>query len=1803
MMKGKTSRLRRLFCTLLSAVLLLSSVTIPASATDSRTTEELRGYARQLQAGNSGYKYKDNGEVKLGSNASTYALGETSASAGRVLYLLEVRTAEGYTGSTGVYGTDNSWMECVVYYQGSDGYIYWTEPFNFSQKAAGFMSANGSAAGRYALADGGTDILSLSMPSSCQAILGIYFYKAFSSGSNCEWTADYVRVAKLSKVSSSDTSISIGAVKTENGVTYRSYTGRFVAGASNLTELGDEDTMSFFWPLSQTNGTVTSDAKGITTGAAAKGSYILEVVTGEKGYSFGTGTGGTISITYKDTSGKSATETTDFAKALTDLYPDSSVKDAANKNNWKTLPTKNNWLLFTDKDAQGLASGCFGNYYAATSHKQSCFGAYSATCFKLSLPKNIAEITSITLTLANNDTMSVQSIRLIDADAIAENYFNGGLSAERSTNWSGLLVAQTVSKTQTINKMSSWTWSKNSATRTVTGLDSYTYGARSFVYSGGTNIGVSLQFADIFGAGIDALLAKNLVNYGDKDITFGLRDAMKKSYGDDAVKALHNLGAFYKEPMTLEVTYKDTFGCTRRVSVPFMTAYLLNAFVESGGKFTGGSWATWIAGIFQQNETAALSMRLSEYKSLVGVKFTYGSAPTGFTSTNTATIDTANDSIAIENICVYEGVNKTNFKSAYDANKLAIALTTSLTPAYSWSAPGGAQGKTLTSGGAISASLSDESLKSGAPTARSYANKYLVSIKTANIEEAGTLNDVNVVLSYTDTSGAKKTTPAYEMRTLVNAFYGSSYINKSDLETLTNGEQYNRHMLLGGTAAFVIELANVDTVDSITLTLKPNAGGVYDSWQLESVTIYELTSLSQRTGTRVSGGIKTFVTWDRAHNSATTDKVADVRQSVLLYRNNHSKTILFTNYSETGEEIKPVVPTKTEEYLTTLPTEMTYEDTLKDLGLTAVKCNYRVDVEVADLEDAGSTNYFYFQLVFENGTSAVVLANQQLASDSFRQGCTETFRIKTTQNYGNVKAVRIICDASSSTSDVFDKLNISKISVTLSSDSGVSKTWMVENVGWIDITYIDEGEDQSLDGLEGMVDRSVTNAEIVKEFAITRMGTAVDLLFRIKTASTSPGGAGRFQGDNGDRFEVTLVYLDGNGVEQSMKFDLLGAIEEYNDSNILTWAFRPDHHDRFCLTMTDVSSISSLIISRGGTTAAGNWIVESVDIFQIGGLGDVYFSAKAEYYRDPVTSTQLTTSNNAAGVYYTIGPSASVTIPFNENSIDVVEDADSDSAWSAAISRVPGSDSERLNIIVYPAAGGRFSGYSSQLTAAAKYTAFDDDKFYQEAFAFNNRGELSGTEVLYTKAMNVKTISALHSLVLSSSATTDAATIGKVVVQRVRGNVILDTYQFDYGSHNLSTATAEIAPTVLTGTPMYQTLTMQVAEGQSRVLTAESSDVAVALRYTSSLDPENTKTVYQTPYVFLTDAGCTAVREGQILELPFDAVFVDSIVGISVVSTGEPLTFENAVAVNCSGTRGTTGATTLSSASFADSFTAGTFTVEVEASEEEVVPVTFTFTTAAEEVAAGAGTSGKVTMQLNYQGSGGTPHTFEIGNLLRRLSGTPTSGSSVTMRVLLSDLDQLENAVVTVEDSWQLASVSAQLEKIEETKTVSTSVNKAALSGEPLTIDLGGFERHNYIQTFSVTGVVSGESGVYSASSGGTLGIGVGAGDVVTLTPAVTAVGSPATTWTWNASGWDSNLTVHSDGTATFRVPMSWHSPDSATFSVTSDADNRLTVTVTVTLIYVEDDAETVFDPDMEEVIDAAVAGEGEGEFGPFIAE
>ena len=401
------------------------------------------------------------------------------------------------------------------------------------------------------------------------------------------------------------------------------------------------------------------------------------------------------------------------------------------------------------------------------------------------------------------------------------------------------------------------------------------------------------------------------------------------------------------------------------------------------------------------------------------------------------------------------------------------------------------------------------------------------------------------------------------------------------------------------------------------------------------------------------------------------------------------------------------------------------------------------------------------------------------------------------------------------------------------------------------------------------------------------------------------------------------------------------------------------------------------------------------------------------------------------------------------------------------------------------------------------------------------------------------------------------------------------TYYFDYGGYYLGNGNPESAPSsTVTATAMHQVLRLQPASGQAAVLTAETSDVAVALRYTSSLDPAEDKTVYQTPYVYLTDAGYAGVFTGESLEIPFSASNVGEVVGLSVISSGPVVSFDNALIYNYAGAEGDN-STLLNTCYLAQSFTASSVASVLSAREETVVPAVFRFTTAAEEVAGGGATSGQVSMTVRYMDNSGQTRTMTFGDLLSYLPEdvTPTAGSTVEVSLLLNDAAYLQDITLTAQDSWFLSAVSADLTLPGgQLSSSATTVNNWADSGG-LTVDLCPDDHRetpnegNVIQSFSVTGRGRQAGAAASASAGNALLVTAYASDMVDLTPVITAVGSPDTSWSWNTGAYSNNLTVHSSGTAAFYVPYDAVPGDSFTFSVSCSGDNRLTVPITITVV------------------------------------
>ena len=108
------------------------------------------------------------------------------------------------------------------------------------------------------------------------------------------------------------------------------------------------------------------------------------------------------------------------------------------------------------------------------------------------------------------------------------------------------------------------------------------------------------------------------------------------------------------------------------------------------------------------------------------------------------------------------------------------------------------------------------------------------------------------------------------------------------------------------------------------------------------------------------------------------------------------------------------------------------------------------------------------------------MANQQITSDGFRSGYTETFTISTNQNYGELKGIRIIPEDVTSDSEPFDKLQVDRVTVSEHNNGGCYISWIIDNIGWIEIDYSDELESVTPRG-----QRARTAAELSKLYKVS----------------------------------------------------------------------------------------------------------------------------------------------------------------------------------------------------------------------------------------------------------------------------------------------------------------------------------------------------------------------------------------------------------------------------------------------------------------------------------------------------------------------------------------------------------------------------------------------------------------------------------------------------------------------------------------------------------------------------------------------
>ena len=1497
----------------------------------------------------------------------------------------------------------------------------------------------------------------------------------------------------------------------------------------------------------------------------------------------------------------------------------------------------------------------FGNFVTSEDIEKDILGPKTATNIPLNLPHQVAEITEIKLSMNSSaDSAVLQDVRIYSADPTSfhRTRMNGGMSTERIFyDVDNAYCLASLDQTTSINLFNNTT--VTCGLQSTNGQSTHKLlqpnQGMSFMAED-DNLGVQISLADLYDAGLDLLMSKFATM--DEETIFdalptrpngaALRDHMVsmaqvrktalaalqyKNYKalstSSAIELLNLLENYYKESLTLNITYKDDFGSTRQVEVPFITSYLLQLYSDNNGVL-GTDDNTHITGIFQQGQDVALRVPLSQYNDIVDMTLSFGNCPDGvmnfrnnkwyyefedyynfpknksdgplsyehflsYSSQLMLSLDDAkkmlwtnetfkggieiprDDSFTIRGIRLYNNVTKDDFHNVYDPNTRVTTLSNTRNSSDYYYVTKDKKGFTLSYRSSLNLSTSNGTLKKGSIdyTEQDLKDTYLVEIVGQNMWDLDVVKDkvakdLYVTLGYTTTSGEEITIQSKRLSSLSKDYNGKTNmggVNDYD----TSYEYQTAQDLINGNICFTIDLDDVARFDYIHLSLPD--GETY-GFQANSINIYTLDSLGQRYSAPGHHTKPPVFTRD-----FLGERIAFNNKPGALQPNKEGVTFYFTKVNSDGTTEEPSTDnTYDNDYLTSPPTSMTYEETLKNLGLAINKYTYTVDVKVANVMDAGSSNYFYFQLVFENGTSGVVLANQQLSADSFRQGYTESFNINTTQNYGNVTGVRVICDTSSSTSQAFDKLNIETITVTLP-NKGSAKSWIIDRVGWIDINYQDEGVATTVsdDGRSG----GFPNSQVVKEFAKTRTASTARLLFSIATAAESTSYLTMpYQGN----FEASLVYEDTAGYTQTYNFDLKAAVFDFIDNENPSFIFRQNTSDHFTLSINDIASVKALNIYRSGGNL--HWTIKDVTVSQFSDIGNVYRSTTGEFKRYIEDETLLTTSVNSN---VQIDGAGNATFTFADNNI-VMDVANTDPAtWTTTITRIPTTTQENLNVYLYAGSNDNrtytFNTASlPNIKGRMEYTLKDSGSAIgSTSFTFDHASTVNGTTVLKATGIKTNGMNQLKTLHLETASSGNPIISG-ARVERVRGNTIVETLYFDFAnvSMNANQNYSAIAKKDTLSSSTKQTVALQLTSGQEQLFTA-SSDVAVAIHYTTESNAEDTnKALYTSPYIFLTDVGITSLGNTSILEIPFEVSGVDQVVGISIVSTGPNVKFENAIVynyiLNANGEK-----TLIDTCQISKAF--NTSTVEKQYLEVEylnVAPVTLSFTTSADSKFPGAGTSGRLPLSIRYKTIDGKDKSLELDNFSASLPANtlPNAGSTVSINVQLSNFSHLTEVVLNApDDDWHLNKVSAEVKKLNNASSTSyrveAFVDQWITSKTPVTATFSGNDAQNSLNeivSFSVTGKTSKSGNVATATSGNVLTIKATPAETVTFTPQTTVTGTPANTVIWDTSKYSSYMTDSGNVGLTFHIPTN-SVGQVYSFTGYCSFDNQKTVTITIEVV------------------------------------
>ena len=1263
-------------------------------------------------------------------------------------------------------------------------------------------------------------------------------------------------------------------------------------------------------------------------------------------------------------------------------------------------------------------STILSNMGVTVSREETAFQAYATDTFFFQPLKEISSIKSIEILMCDSvsestvktedgekteivnnasGTWNCQALRIYKVKSVRGMKMCGGISSRQYADFDGTLIAQ-------MDESKSFNWNSDRMFRITTdGTGDGKLSTNTENYSTQNSERVlRMDIADIYGAGISAL-------------------------GNASGKNLYNSN--FGECLAIALRYQDIYGATREVYVPFATSIVAYALSK------GASATENVTGIAQEGDTVALSAVLPDLASIDSVRLIYGTdaakAATGIKTSEVSgdkrTVNSdSTDLLYITGFSVYDPENT---EISVEIENTMLRTTFEGTPVFYYRASS-TSGTTIRPGGNAT-EISLQGYENGARLLpKDSTERYLIILHTDDAEMAGTSSELSMTLSYTDLSGQNQTSETIDVAEAVNEYYG-------EWPGVNSGFMYRIGLSSGGTLCFPVALKDVDQFTGAKFVNKGT-----DEWQTKGIEIIQLENLGTRAAEWKTDGISDGVqTSDRQYfRNYTGINLLKLDQTILVDGGQDPVSVTFTSDNTS------VIDTDTGDW-SEYRYSMSYE-TATALGTFAKsRYTYIVSVEVGDDQatnssdgDCGSKNQFYFQLVFEDGKSAYVLANQQLSSDGFRTGYTEQFSVSTNRDMGEVTAIKILPDDTSSKSDVFDKLKIESISVKKQTNEAVSRQWSVNNVGWIDINYQDEGADSDTPGYRGRAE-----SEIVKTYQIESSSYAVNLEFAITTGSYNVAtDSGVTDSQFVGQLYGIVEYYDSNGKLKTATYNLVEAMYAYDGKDKktgsretigqYTWPggvesdtslmFRAGKTDRFTLAIEDISKLLKITLEVRSKVAT-TWNIQNVYVSYVKNDGHLIINKENEY--------QLVYNKKVDPLCSSTSEGYSVNLPVNQMQVLDIEFSDNDVGWSATAngqvatvtSRLPQSANDTLNIYAYPSSSETTSSLTGAvMTATAEYSRIYGG--FSSSSATMTLGESNGRSMFYVKDVSVSSIDTLNKLGLSAYFedlnATGSIPIDYAVVQQVRSGVVINTYYVDFSGLDPAASDISKAPEANPNTSQFkQVVTLAFADNLTNLhLTAETDDVAVALRYTTTNDVSEQE--YESGFIYLTDQNWTDLRAGKLVELTFNEPYVKEITGIKIRGTGHGTRSNVSIAsamatvyeTNSSGEDYCTGNFSFAygvtlDAGVGDQVMQRTDENEDGTGDVSRVIISFNVPDVKDVPAVAENANGEVGMVINYINESDAIKELSINDILEYAEGNASfqSGGTVTLQLLMSDVKEI----------------------------------------------------------------------------------------------------------------------------------------------------------------------------------------------------